>query len=74
MPLYEYICLSCDQHFEVLRSMKDADASIKCIRCSKENVKRAISVFNAISNGKSITHSQTSCSGCSSGNCSSCGN
>jgi putative FmdB family regulatory protein len=74
MPLYEYVCKDCGHHFDTLRSMKDADKLIQCRRCHSENTKRALSVFYASSEGRSVAGSGGGgCSGCAGGSCSSCG-
>lgn len=74
MPLYEYVCKDCGQHFDALRSIKDADSPIQCRNCHGENITRAVSVFYAASEGRSVTSSGgCGCGGCSGGSCSSCG-
>lgn len=73
MPLYEYVCKDCGYHFDALRSMKDADKEILCRSCHSENTSRAISVFFASSEGRSVTSSGGGCSGCAGGSCASCG-
>jgi len=72
MPIYEYQCKDCGKCFEALRSFSQADAPIQCEHCQGDNTQRSISVFNAVSNGSSITNN-ASCAGCSSSSCSSCG-
>ncbi|MFN8480860.1 MAG: zinc ribbon domain-containing protein [Kouleothrix sp.] len=45
MPLYEYTCQACGEHFEKLvRSMSSAD-QVVCPRCASMSVKRALSLF-----------------------------
>ncbi len=74
MPIYEYVCKTCDHHFESLRPMKDADSPIACRKCESSDTRRAISVCYAQSDGRSVTtHSGGGCSGCSGGSCASCG-
>ncbi len=75
MPIYEYICKDCDTRFDVLRSIKDADAPIMCKECESRNTTRAISVFFANSGGKALagTSSGGGCSSCAGGSCSGCG-
>jgi len=73
MPLYEYKCKDCGYQFDVLRSMKDADKPIQCRSCHSEHTSRALSVFFASSEGRSIA-ADSGCAGCSSGHCSGCGN
>ena len=73
MPIYEYVCQDCNAHFEVIRSMKEADEPIACQEChSIEHIKRMLSVFVATSGGQTITGSSPSCDGCSGGSCASC--
>lgn len=73
MPLYEYVCKDCGHHFDALRSMKDADKPIQCRSCHGEQTSRALSVFYAQSDGRSITTSGSGCAGCGGGSCASCG-
>lgn len=73
MPLYEYVCKDCGDHFDALRSMKDADKEIQCRKCHGSNTARALSVFFASSEGRSVASSSGGCGGCSGGSCSSCG-
>lgn len=73
MPLYEYVCLDCKIRFDVLRPIKDADAPISCESCQSEHTSRAISVFFAHSDGRTVTQSAPGCSACSSRACSTCG-
>lgn len=72
MPIYEYKCQDCQFQFEQIRSIKDADADLGCVRCESHNVKRVISLFNASSGGQSLS-SSSGCSTCSSNSCSACG-
>ena len=45
MPIYEYICHDCGAKFELLRRFSDAEKEVKCIKCGKTDVRRAVSVF-----------------------------
>lgn len=73
MPLYEYVCMDCKTRFDILRPIKDADAPIACENCHSDHTARAISVFFAHSDGRTVTQSAPSCSACSSRACSTCG-
>jgi putative FmdB family regulatory protein len=73
MPLYEYLCQACGQHFDALRPMKDADQPIACTACRSEQTQRLLSVFNAQSGGRVVGGSGGGCGGCSGGACGSCG-
>jgi len=72
MPIYEYTCLDCQAHFEIIRSIKDADAPLTCEHCAGQHVKRQISLFNASSGGRTIAGGN-SCGSCESSACSTCG-
>ncbi len=74
MPIYEYVCLDCGERFEVLRSMKEADAPFPCQQCESHNISRQLSRFNAQSGGRVIASGSSGCAGCSGGTCSSCHN
>ncbi|MDA1129236.1 MAG: zinc ribbon domain-containing protein [Chloroflexi bacterium] len=48
MPLYEYLCPTCDHKFEKLQSMSATGSD--CPNC-EQPAKRAISVFAAVTKG-----------------------
>jgi putative FmdB family regulatory protein len=73
MPLYEYACPDCKVHFDVLRSMADADASIRCPQCNEEGAHRVITVFSAIGSSGIIAGAGSSCGACGGGSCATCG-
>lgn len=78
MPIYEYFCPNCRNKFELLRPISKAEDDSECPKC-KTASKRAISKF--VSRAKDdmgfLNHmpasTGSSCSGCTSTNCSSCG-
>ncbi len=76
MPVYEYVCPKCDIKFELLRPLSRADESALCKHCNSES-HRVLSLFACISrsNGGEFTPAPgaSSCGGCSSTNCSTCG-
>jgi len=73
MPLYEYVCLDCEQVFDALRAMREADDPIVCSRCSGDHTSRKISLFAAHSDGKVVTGGGKRCTSCSGGACKTCG-
>lgn len=75
MPIYEYVCVDCKNEFETMRSMKDADAPLKCEKCGRKHVRRKLALVNAMSGGHAVagTSSGCNCSSCSGGSCSTCG-
>jgi len=52
MPIYEYICLKCNERFSVLQGIHSKNDT-KCPECSSEDVKKAISIFSCVSKGQS---------------------
>jgi putative FmdB family regulatory protein len=73
MPVYEYECKDCGQHFDKMRPMSQADTPIACVRCQSTATRRMLSRFFASSEGRSLTSSGCSCSDCGGGSCASCG-
>ena len=47
MPIYEYVCKSCKQEFEIIRPMGQKDAPLECEKCGSKKVKRKLAVFYA---------------------------
>ncbi|HIE04475.1 MAG TPA: zinc ribbon domain-containing protein [Candidatus Latescibacteria bacterium] len=66
MPIYEYRCSSCGTEFEEL-VLKRGVESVRCPRCSSEEVERKLSLFGLKASGGS-----SSCATCSGGRCSTC--
>ena len=75
MPIYEYICKDCNQKFEAVRSIAQADEPIQCSHCGGEHTNRTVSKCWSIGNNTvtlSATSSGSGCAGCSGGNCAHC--
>ncbi|MBN2238829.1 MAG: zinc ribbon domain-containing protein [Dehalococcoidales bacterium] len=76
MPIYEYVCSSCNAKFELLRSMNKADEEVECPTCNHhaERVLSRFACFSTDSSGmtSAVSGGGSSCAGCSSGNCSTC--
>lgn len=53
MPLYEYFCSDCQQTFESLRPMRQADAPLSCKACDSPRTARVLSLFAAPAKGGS---------------------
>ena len=45
MPIYEYVCMDCEKHFEELVRLDDEDPS--CPDCGAPKARRQFSVFAA---------------------------
>lgn len=44
MPLYEYFCPSCNDTFEKLRPVQQADLATACPTCQKQSSQRVLSL------------------------------
>jgi len=71
MPIYEYVCKQCGHEFEKL--VFNSSEKIGCPTCKGKKVSRKMSAFAFSSGGKFKSTASSSCGGCSSGSCSSCG-
>lgn len=75
MPIYEYICPSCEYRFEILRPLSKATEAASCPRCQND-AERKLSTFACFSTndmGLSAPVGGSACSSCSTGSCSTCG-
>jgi putative FmdB family regulatory protein len=72
MPIYEYTCENCGNDFELIVFRNDEP---ECPSCGAKNPKKKMSSFGFSVGYKfksSAPAGGSSCSGCSSSNCSSC--
>jgi putative FmdB family regulatory protein len=71
MPIYEYVCMSCESHFEELVY---GDQQPACPDCGTANVRKQMSVFAAIGSPAAESTSFTSggSGGCCGGSCGAC--
>jgi putative FmdB family regulatory protein len=75
MPIYEYICLTCNHEIETIRSMGQKDAPLSCPACGAEHTKRKLALTVAMSGGHTLSGAGGGCGcgdSCSGGNCGSC--
>ena len=67
MPIYEYVCMECESHFEEL--VRNGE-SVACPDCSAANVKRQFSVFAAHGTSTQPSFGETAAGGgCCGGSC-----
>ncbi|MFH1140610.1 MAG: zinc ribbon domain-containing protein [Chloroflexota bacterium] len=75
MPIYEYVCPSCEARFEKLAPMGDGH-QVNCSTCGTKS-RRVISVFAAFTAGPggqmSAVAGGCACGGCAGGSCAGCG-
>ena len=69
MPIYEYVCMGCEEHFEELVRLDDP--APPCPNCGQAKSERQFSVFAA--HGASTQPSFGGGGGCCGGACGSCG-
>jgi len=76
MPIYEYICAECDSKFEQLRPLSQSGQVADCPKCHKPARRKmsTFACFSATAGGvpRTVPGTGSSCSSCSSGNCSTC--
>jgi putative FmdB family regulatory protein len=66
MPIYEYVCMECESHFEELvRNGADPD----CPDCGASNVRRQLSVFAAHGTAAQPSFGGSGGGGCCGGSC-----
>jgi putative FmdB family regulatory protein len=54
MPVYDYVCLDCQEPFEVVLSLNEHDKeNPKCPKCGSRNVEQEFAAFFAVTSKKS---------------------
>jgi putative FmdB family regulatory protein len=66
MPIYEYVCMECESHFEELVRMGD---SVACPDCTSDNVRKQFSVFAAHGTAAQPSFGGPAGGGCCGGSC-----
>jgi putative FmdB family regulatory protein len=69
MPLYEYVCMECESHFEELLRYDDADPD--CPDCGSGKTSRQFSVFAAHGTAEQPSFGGSG-AGCCGGSCGCC--
>jgi putative FmdB family regulatory protein len=67
MPIYEYVCMQCESHFEELVRLDDDAPS--CPDCLSANVRRQLSVFAAHGTAAQPSFGGGGGGGCCGGSC-----
>jgi len=66
MPIYEYVCKDCREHFEVLVSLSSGE-TVKCGKCGSLDVKKTVSASSfRMAGGSGSSIPSGALSGCSS--------
>jgi len=67
MPIYEYVCMECESHFEEL--VRNGE-QVACPDCEASNVRRQLSVFAAHGTAAAPSFGQSAAGGgCCGGSC-----
>ena len=66
MPIYEYVCMQCESHFEELVRIDDHPP---CPDCGSEKVARQLSVFTAHGSAPQPSFGVGGGGGCCGGSC-----
>jgi putative FmdB family regulatory protein len=74
MPLYEYFCPTCNDTFEKLRPVQQADLATACPTCQKQSSQRVLSlvassVLKTTSGGQETALPAPAAGGCCGGAC-----
>ena len=70
MPIYEFKCLKCNEHYELLVTNKDEQIELKCPKCNSEELERIISVTSYVMGGPAgNAEVKTETRTCASGSC-----
>jgi putative FmdB family regulatory protein len=74
MPLYEFYCEPCNEHFDVRRTLSQGTEDVTCPLCTGDNVQRIFTPVALRSNGREGMSmiGGNACGGCTITNCSSC--
>jgi putative FmdB family regulatory protein len=68
MPVYEYVCMQCEEHFEELVGMTAPDPA--CPRCHADRVVKQFSVFATHGSSEQPSFGQAAAGGgCCGGSC-----
>jgi putative FmdB family regulatory protein len=70
VPIYEYACMECEQHFEEL--VRNSEQAVACPECGAGNVLKQMSSFAVAGVSSQPRSSSASSGGCCGGSCGSC--
>jgi len=53
MPIYEYMCMKCNNKFSLLQSLYPESKDTECPKCDSKEVKKMVSAFSCASGSDS---------------------
>jgi putative FmdB family regulatory protein len=70
VPIYEYVCMECESHFEEL--VRNSEQAVGCPECGAHNVLKQMSSFAVAGISSQPRSSSGGGGGCCGGSCGSC--
>ena len=77
MPVYEYVCSSCKNQFELMRPFSKSNEDADCPRCRKAGKRVMSRCYSKTADASGSTQplgGGGSCASCGGGSCSGCNN
>lgn len=75
MPLYDFLCVTCNQSFEIRRSMSDNSSPVECPVCHSREVRRVftpLAAFSGSGGQRVAVGGGSGCAGCATTSCAGC--
>lgn len=73
MPNYSYECQNCHHTFVIMVSIKDMEKGcFTCSQCGSKNTKRLFDGFGYVKGSNAQDSTNSGCSSCQGGSCSTC--
>src|SRR5579884_238474 len=69
VPIYEYTCQKCKQHFSLLQSLSSRPEETACPHCGEKKSQRLFSTFASKTNGENVASPAPSGGHCHTGGC-----
>jgi len=69
MPIYEFICKKCGQHFEALVAI-GKENTVSCSACGSKDIKKLLSSFGIGGGSNRLSTSSEACPTCTATSCS----
>ncbi len=71
MPIYEFTCKKCEEHFECLVSI-GKEKNVSCASCGSKDIQKVFSSFGIGGGGNRLNSSSAACTTCSATTCDTC--
>jgi putative FmdB family regulatory protein len=71
MPIYEFLCKSCGEHFETLVAI-GGEKNVSCNTCGNKNLEKLVSSFGIGGGSSKLKNASSGCETCSATSCDTC--